>query len=325
MAFDLRPPSGILRKNHPPPKKVAPPRKKAPPRRVPPTKTARTQAAAAAAAPSTTAANGGSYSDALNNEGIYTADRADLTAQSVADRAQRDAAVKALNFQYNDPNNPFSTVSGLGRERDLSRGNMNADRASRGVLASGGTKLGEEQIGYDYSKGMYDAQNQVNSQIGSLDQQFADSERGRMNQQQSMLAEAQQRMIDAGIYPGGGGGDGASPGPAIGTVQGPNQYNDPSNPVSKYFAPAGSRFGTPLISNQPYNRNQVWRPSGAQQSAFNANDRRMAATMAVPVPRRATNLAAIGMMKGPGGTVVSKSTQWGPAGPAKTQLGIYGR
>jgi len=173
----------------------------------------RLPAAASAAAPTGT----GAYGDLLKNEGIFAQDSANIGADNISSQAKRDAAVKSLLFQYNDPANPFSTVGEANRQHKETVANMIANRSARGVAASGGTILAREGIGHDYSKGMYDSLNSVTGQIGSLDANLADQFRQNQGQLGNSLYDAQQRLIGAGIAPvggvaPGGGGVGGSAG-----------------------------------------------------------------------------------------------------------------
>lgn len=168
------------------------------------------QAAATAAAPF-------DYGNALQNEGIFAADSADLAASNDVAQARRDAAVKALQFQYNDPANPFSTVGEAERDRKSTVANMLANRAARGVTSSGGTTLAQMDIGHDFSKGLYGALNDVTGRIGGLDADLADTLRQNKSSLGNALTDAQGRLIDHGIggSPGGSGIDTRYGAPAV--------------------------------------------------------------------------------------------------------------
>lgn len=239
----------------------------------------RQPAARAGTSARTSVTASGDYGQTLQNEGIYQADSANLKAQDIADQARRDAAIKALQFRYNDPNNPFSEVAQLDRARGFSRGNMAADRTARGVLASGGTKLAEQNIGYDYSKQMYDAQNSMNEQIGSLDQNYADASRGRFDQQQQYLSDAQARLIAAGISPSAAAGMAAAGN--SGNTPGSGRGNDAAaraaaSSAARGGAPANTSMffrqpGETTISGAPGSENYLYSSSLAQRTMADGN------------------------------------------------------
>lgn len=160
-----------------------------------------------------------SYGDTLKNEGIFAAESAGIGAENDAARAQRDAAVKGMQFQYNDPANPYSTVGELGRNHDRAQAEMVAGRAARGVMSSGGTRLGSIDIAHDYGLGSYNALNDVTGRIGGLDAGLAETLRVNKGRLGQALTDAQGRLIDNGIGPpvGGVGAPSGAPGPG-GTV-----------------------------------------------------------------------------------------------------------
>lgn len=180
-----------------------------------------------------------SYEDMLRNEPIYTSDLANLSASDAADKANLRQNLSSLLVQYgglpagfSDPNldpgvaalaekNPYSTLARLGRERDLQQANLTADRAARGVLSSGGTTLGQKQIGLDYGQNQYDALNALMGNINSAEGSYAQAVRDRLGQQRGYLSDAQQRLIDAGYAPSGAGANtgGALPPGAGGAVR----------------------------------------------------------------------------------------------------------
>jgi hypothetical protein len=159
-----------------------------------------------------TAAQPFDYGQTLKNEGIFASDSADIGADNIAAKAKRDAAVKALQFQYNDPANPFSTTGELDRDRRSTLANMFANRAARGVAGSGGTTLAQMDVGHDYSKALQGSLNDLTGQIGGLDANLADVYRANQQKLGGALTDAQGRLLDAGIGPAGGGGIGGGVG-----------------------------------------------------------------------------------------------------------------
>lgn len=164
------------------------------------------ESAPARAAAARAAAPPASFGQAIQNEGINVANQAQLGAENDAARAQRDAAVKAIQFQFNDPANPYSTAGELGRMNKSNVANMMAQRAARGVQTSGGTTLAQLDIGHDFGRSMYDATNQATGQVGSLDANLANTLRQNAYAGSEETKAAMQRLIDAGIIPAGSGG-----------------------------------------------------------------------------------------------------------------------
>jgi len=168
------------------------------------------------------------YKKALLGEGIYQGDAANAQAAANDAQIQRDNGVKALNFQFNDPNNPYSTMGELGRQLKETNGMFQANRAARGVQTSGGTTLGAMQIGHQYGKDVYDATNQHLGQIGQLDSQLAGAQRQSALDTQQALAAAYQRLIENGVGPAEAaaqakasvGGNAAAAGGGLGTAPG---------------------------------------------------------------------------------------------------------
>lgn len=162
------------------------------------------------------------FSSALGNEGIYQSDLANIKADNEVAQKQRDNAVKSLQFQFNGADNPFSTLAEANRGLGIQKGNMWANRAARGVQQSGGSTLAQMAIGHDYSKGLYDATNQFNSQVGGINNTLADTLRANAQRQGTALTDAYGRLLDNGVglgagAPGVAAGAPGAPGAAPGT------------------------------------------------------------------------------------------------------------
>jgi hypothetical protein len=183
--------------------------------------------AKAAAIPAPPASKPFDYGQTLKNEGIFAADSADIGASNTAAQVSRDNAIKALRFQYSDPNNPFSSLGEAERDRKRAVANMLANRGARGVGVSGGTTLAQMDIGHDYSKGLYDITNALSGQIGSQDAQLADTLRQNKAALSGALKDAQGRLVDAGI---------AGSTPLVGSASG--------SPVAPGVAQGMNRGGT---------------------------------------------------------------------------------
>ncbi len=193
---------------------------------------------------------------AIGNEGIFASDSAQIKADNEVAQKQRDNAVKALQFQFNDPSNPFSQMGELTRALAETKGNFNANRAARGVQTSGGTTLGQMQIGHDYGKSVYDATNQLNSGIGQLDNSLAETLRANAARQVGALTDATGRLIDNGVGIGSGGGPGAgSPiGASPGGVPAPGVTGQVGLPPGMTRLPNGSVSGAnPATQGIPQN------------------------------------------------------------------------
>ncbi len=210
---------------------------------------------------------------ALGNEGIYAGESAQIKADNEVAQKQRDNAVKALQFQFNDPSNPFSQVGEMQRALKETKGNFSANRGARGVATSGGSTLGQMEIGHNYSKGLYDATNQLNGQIGTLDNSLAETLRENAARQATALGSATGRLIDNGV---GLGTDMAGAGQI-----GPNgQIIDPTKPGyggSPVPAPAPGSIGAPPPQvgaaggyAGPVGSSTPWNPAQGSFAAFQA-------------------------------------------------------
>lgn len=160
------------------------------------------------------------YIQQLMGEGIAASDLAQLGADDLAQRSRAKAAIAAIFGDlgivpggFKDPfgaaeaggalaaRNPFSTMKQLARQREKARGNLYASRAARGVVMSGGTALGEEDIGYNSGLQQYQAIRDAMSQVGDISSQYADDQRGRLNQYPGIYEGAQDRLMEAGYFP----------------------------------------------------------------------------------------------------------------------------
>ncbi len=237
------------------------------------------KAAASAVAPASQSFN---FGQALGNEGIYQGDLAGIKADNEVAQKQRDNAVKGLQFQFNDPSNPFNTLGEMGRQLKETKGNFIANRAARGVAQSGGTTLGQMQIGHDYSKGLYDATNQFNSQVGGLDNSLAETLRANAGRQGQALTDATGRLIDNGV--GLGTPFGASPGGAPGA---PGAA--PASPATQAYQQANAALAMGQATPEQIQLAQSGAPAGTAQAAA------LAARGGMPVPNvpvSAANAAA---------------------------------
>jgi len=164
------------------------------------------------------------YDGMIKGEGIYGQQNANSSAAGIADLARAKAAASALIAQYgglpggiSDPfgiidagagaagaNNPYSTLAQIDRSSKSNQANLVAERAARGTLPSGGTKLGLEDIGYQTGLAKTNAAQQFLSQINEIISGYTDAERQRQMDQQGYITDAAGRLIDAGFAPGSG-------------------------------------------------------------------------------------------------------------------------
>ena len=214
---------------------------------------------------------------ALLGEGIYQQDAANLQAGNVQAQTDRDAAVKAAQFMFNDPSNPYSTMGGIQRNNARAIAQIAANRAARGVAKSGGTTLARTDLGYDVGKNVFDATNQLNSLIGTQDRSLAETlAKNRLALGQA-VTDSQGRLIDNGVglgagAPGAGGAAGAaaaaaSPGQRGGTF-------DFGAGAGAFQPNANATFAKPFDygSIKAGYFDAAGRPVASQAAAIRAND-----------------------------------------------------
>lgn len=160
------------------------------------------------------------YIQQLMGEGIAVSDLAQLKADDLAQRSRAKAAISALFGDlgvvpggFKDPfgaaeaggalaaRNPFSTMKQIARQREKARGSLYANRAARGVVMSGGTALGEDDIGFNTGLQQYQAIRDAMSQVGDISSQYADDQRQRLGQYPGIYEGAQDRLMQAGYFP----------------------------------------------------------------------------------------------------------------------------
>ena len=163
------------------------------------------------------------YRNALQGEGILTADNAQLVGNDQADAARRRAAVQAAYAQFGgslpagfkdqygdlaDPNvrdlaarNPYSDVSKIDRTFRENVANNLAARTASGVQLSGGTQLQNQDQLYQRGNSEYNAANAFLSNLANQNDQYAQASYGRVMDAAGNLTSAQKRLIDNGIIP----------------------------------------------------------------------------------------------------------------------------
>lgn len=161
------------------------------------------------------------YGNAITSEGILQHLLAQLAAQDAADRSRMGGAIGGLIGDYGAvpqgfqdkygfvtpeirqmaASNPFSFIAQSERGRKRALGSMKGNRADRGVIQSGGTALQAGDIEYNNGLQNYGALRELTGNIGSMYSDYADSVRGRFDQQAQGYTDAMGRQLEAGFSP----------------------------------------------------------------------------------------------------------------------------
>ncbi len=208
------------------------------------------------------------YKKALLGEGIYQQDAANIQAANIRAQTDRDAAVKAAQFQFNDPSNPYSTLGEIGRDNNRAVAGLTANRAARGVLGSGGTILGKMDIGHDVGQNIFNATNQFNAGVGQQDAALADTLRQNRTALGQAVTDSQGRLLAGGVGLGAAGapGGGSAPGGAFDPNR-PGSF-DMGNARATFQPNPSAQFANPFDygavkagSFNPYTGKQILDPS----------------------------------------------------------------
>lgn len=161
------------------------------------------------------------YGNAITSEGILQHLLAQLAAQDAAERSRMGGAIGGLIGDYGAvpqgfqdkygfvtphieqmaASNPFSFIAQSERGRKRALGSMKGNRVGRGVIQSGGTALQAGEIEYNNGLQNYGALRELTGNIGSMYQDYADSVRGRFDQQAQGYTDAMGRQLEAGFSP----------------------------------------------------------------------------------------------------------------------------
>lgn len=123
-------------------------------------------------------------------------------------QAQADARLKQLGIEYNDPNNPFSTVARLDRRygEDVYSTNEGFNKANLWYGGQRGKALGQLATALQQSK--YDAANQYRAQTtdvaNNLAQALLGTQQGLIGAEGDAYGRALQQALAYGIDPGAG-------------------------------------------------------------------------------------------------------------------------
>lgn len=224
-----------------------------------------------------------SFGDLVNGDPWFGQYKADLMAQSVADKASRDAAIQQRLIRWGEVPEGFgipglnnkdlvgiltpevrtladqNTSSGMSVKARLAQMNDDNLRNIKNVLAArGGLQSGETgyQLGradQDYNRGVYDQKNALLDALSGIQGSYAAAEQARQQALFQAQLEAMQRAYQQwggyGYGDGAGGGDGTYPG---------------SQAISQIRNAAGSikprteeeQYERPLTPAEEYRRNQ---------------------------------------------------------------------
>lgn len=224
-----------------------------------------------------------SFGDMLANDPWFAQYKADLMAQSVSDKAGRDASIQQGLIRYGEVPDAFGAANAMGLStkdlagiltpeiRELAAKNTSSGMsvkartaqtyddtlrqvknvlAARGGLQSGETGFQLGRADQDYTRTQYDQKNQLMDYIAGVQQGYNAAERARQQQLFQAQLEAMQRAWEQWGGYGYGGGSG-SDGPGGSAL---DQIRKASRGIKPY-----EQSGTqerPLTPAEEYRRNQ---------------------------------------------------------------------
>lgn len=162
----------------------------------------------------------GSYTDQINNEGIFAAQNAQAAANTAVSRSDAAAAINAGAIDLGaappgvelDPvtrslaeRNPYSQYGLIDRQATRSHGRNAADAAARGVIQSGGYALRGGDIEFDRGHQRFNALRDFLGTVAQSQRNIAETTQEGANDVYGNLGEATDRIMSSSFRPTGAG------------------------------------------------------------------------------------------------------------------------